>query len=104
MKLDPKFGELSRRLWYKLAKMISRSQKLFLFGRYSLALLLPKKWLTELGAKREELVTINFDRRKGRIILRFKQNPDQSVAPVKLKAAKTKAQKTTTDLQPIPEL
>lgn len=79
------------------------SRKLFLFGRYSLALLLPKKWLTELGVKRGESVEMELDRRRGRVVLRFNQTkptvPAKVVSPTKLKDTDP-----STDLQPIPEL
>ncbi|QQG50068.1 MAG: hypothetical protein HZB70_00565 [Candidatus Berkelbacteria bacterium] len=46
-------------------------RKLFLFGRYSLALLLPKRWLTELGAKAGTIVSLEMDRARKRIVVRF---------------------------------
>jgi hypothetical protein len=54
---------------------VHSARKLFLFGRYSLALLLPKKWLTELTVERGDLVTMEYDRRRARIILRFSEKP-----------------------------
>ena len=76
------------------------ARKLFLFGRYSLALLLPKKWLTELGVKRGEVVAMEFDRRRGRIVLRFnvQQTPAKPVADRPIKATERD------DLEPIPQI
>lgn len=79
------------------------ARKLFLFGRYSLAMLLPKKWLTEIGAKRGELVAMEFDRRRRRIVLRFSQSPETRLVDV-IVPTKSKKEETPTDLQPIPEL
>lgn len=79
------------------------ARKLFLFGRYSLAMLLPKKWLTEIGAKRGELVAMEFDRRRRRIVLRFNQNAEVSLVK-DVVPTKTKQPEPPSDLQPIPEL
>lgn len=78
-------------------------RKLFLFGRYSLAMLLPKKWLTEIGAKRGESVALEFDRRRGRIVLRFNQNVEAGLENAAV-PPKVKKSEPPTDLQPIPEL
>jgi antitoxin component of MazEF toxin-antitoxin module len=45
------------------------TRKLFLFGRYSLALLLPKRWLTELGIVAGQQVELKFDKTKKRVIV-----------------------------------
>ena len=79
-------------------------RKLFLFGRYSLALLLPKRWLSDLGVKRGDSVELQLDRARQRIVLRF-----SSVVPSKATdEAPDKKQETKSDsqseLQPIPEL
>ena len=79
------------------------ARKLFLFGRYSLAMLLPKKWLTEIGAKRGELVAMEFDRRRGRIVLRFNQSAETNSAK-DVVVTKLKKPEPASDLQPIPEL
>lgn len=73
-------------------------RKLFLFSRYSLALLLPKIWLKELGAERGELVTLNLDRKRGRIVLQFnaKDSPADAIeTPILL---------SQDGLEPIPQL
>ncbi|MEK7170725.1 MAG: hypothetical protein AAB774_00245 [Patescibacteria group bacterium] len=78
-------------------------RKLFLFGRYSLALLLPKKWLTELGVKRGESVRLELDRTRKRVVLRFGQvSSNQAEKPPASK--KPEAAKSDNGLQPIPEL
>lgn len=46
-------------------------RKLFLFGRYSFAVLPPKKWLTELGLKRGDEILLELDRKRGRIVIRL---------------------------------
>jgi bifunctional DNA-binding transcriptional regulator/antitoxin component of YhaV-PrlF toxin-antitoxin module len=46
------------------------NRKLFLFGRYSIALLLPKKWLSEFGAGPGQDVVLEFDASRKRIIVR----------------------------------
>ncbi|MDP3993036.1 MAG: AbrB/MazE/SpoVT family DNA-binding domain-containing protein [bacterium] len=79
------------------------ARKLFLFGRYSLAMLLPKKWLTELGVERGDSVALEFDRRRGRIVLRFNQNAETSLENTVV-SPKVKKSEPPTDLQPIPEL
>jgi hypothetical protein len=79
------------------------ARRLFLFGRYSLAMLLPKKWLIEIGAKRGELVAMEFDRRRRRIVLRFSQNPETRLVDV-IVPTKSKKPEPSSDLQPIPEL
>ncbi len=46
-------------------------RKLFLFGRYSLALLLPKKWLRELSVEAGQEVLLEFDKSRRRIVVRL---------------------------------
>lgn len=79
---------------------VHAARKLFLFGRYSLALLLPKKWLTELGVKRGELVTMEYDRRRGRVVLRF-ETPLNTTKPIASEALNIPDRD---DLEPIPQI
>lgn len=44
-------------------------RKLFLFGRYSIALLLPRNWARELELDNRSFVALEFDRTKKRIIV-----------------------------------
>lgn len=74
----------------------SSERKLFLFGRYSLALLLPKKWLTELRAKRGDIVSLKYDAQKGQIIVSFSE--DTKKKPV------TRQKSSPEDWEPIPQL
>jgi len=76
-------------------------RKLFLFGRYSLALLLPKKWLRELGVEPGQPVELEFDRARRRIVLRL---PTGQSKPPPTKPSKASSEPDSTDLQPIPEL
>lgn len=73
-------------------------RKLFLFGRYSLALLLPKRWLTELGAKAGTIVHLELDRARKRVVVRFGATP--------LPNARRKPTSKSTDpgWEPIPQL
>lgn len=80
-----------------MAKKASR--KFFLFGKYSLALLLPKKWLTELGADRKTTVNLEYDAQKKRIIVKFSQSTN---TPLKKKSKKAKQLDET--WQPIPQI
>lgn len=80
-----------------MAKKATR--KFFLFGKYSLALLLPKKWLTELGADRKTTVNLEYDSRTKRIIVKF--TPANTPKPQKTKK-KTKQLDET--WQPIPQI
>jgi len=74
-------------------------RKFFLFGRYSLAILPPKKWLTELDVKAGDSSLMEFDRKKQRIIIHLQQ-PE-----VKLETIKNPDQlEKTDDWQPIPPL
>lgn len=49
-------------------KRVSK-RKFFLFGKYSLALLLPKKWLTEFQIESGDVREIELDRKRGKIIV-----------------------------------
>ena len=79
---------------------VHAARKLFLFGRYSLALLLPKKWLTELGVERGALVTMEYDRRRGRVVLRFGTSLDTN-KPIVNKPLNVSDRD---DLEPIPQI
>ncbi len=79
-----------------MAKKASR--KFFLFGKYSLALLLPKKWLTELGADRKTTVSLEYDHKKKRIIVKF--SPTSSSKTTKPK----KDKQLDETWQPIPQI
>jgi len=74
------------------------TRKLFLFSRYSLALLLPKTWLNELGIERGELVTLKLDRKRSRIIIKFNSIPNPPVL------TETVDHPSQDDLFPIPQL
>jgi len=78
---------------------VHSERKLFLFGRYSLALLLPKKWLGELGVERGEEVRLELDRKRKRIVIRFSNNTE----PVS-RTRKLKTNKNNPGWQPIPQL
>ncbi|OGD61046.1 hypothetical protein A3A71_02295 [Candidatus Berkelbacteria bacterium RIFCSPLOWO2_01_FULL_50_28] len=58
---------------------IHSTRKLFLFGRYSLALLIPKKWLVALEVNRGDGVELALDRKRRRIVLRFGKTPTTPV-------------------------
>jgi len=84
---------------------VHSSRKLFLFGRYSLALLLPKKWLTELNVERGSLVTMEYDRRRARIVLRFGAPPNLNIRePVVNKPPAPPTHPDRDDLEPIPQI
>lgn len=74
-------------------------RKLFLFGRYSLALLLPKRWLTELGAVAGTVVGLEMDRARKRIVVRFTNTTESAT-----KSKPKRQPKEETDWQPIKEL
>lgn len=79
---------------------IHASRKLFLFGRYSLAMLLPKKWLTDLEAERGDQVALVLDRKRRRIIVQF--DPSATVSPTPETKPTTANQPTEdTGLEPI---
>lgn len=79
------------------------TRKLFLFGRYSLALLLPKKWLRELGVGPGQPVDLEYDRARGRIVMRLSDKTRPAPTTQPKKAAIPKPPEDP-DLQPIPEL
>jgi hypothetical protein len=74
-------------------------RKLFLFGRYSLALLLPKIWLKELGITAGNQVHLEFDRARKRIVVRLN---DQ--ARLTNRARKKPSHTVGSDWTPLPEL
>lgn len=84
---------------------IHSTRKIFLFGRYSLALLPPKKWLQEIGVTDGDQAQMVFDRKKQRIILSF---PGTTAAvldrPRREKITKTTLEGEGGDWQTIPEL
>jgi hypothetical protein len=73
------------------------ARKLFLFGKYSLALLPPKKWLRELGVEAGDQAQVEFDRTKKRLIVSFTGKPG-------LKTKESKNPSGKDDWQPIPQL
>jgi len=75
----------------------SANRKLFLFGRYSIALLPPKKWLNELGVEVGDKAVVELDKKRRRLIVSFKSDNPSSDQP-----AKTKPQ--SDDWEPIPKL
>lgn len=79
----------------------STQRKLFLFGRYSLALLPPKKWLSQLGVKVGDTVTVELDKTKRRLIIRF-DNPHPISA--EHKTSKHGKKSDPDGWQPIPQL
>lgn len=48
-------------------------RKFFLFGHYSLAILPPKKWLTEFNVKEGDSRVIELDRKKQRLIIHLQK-------------------------------
>lgn len=73
---------------------IKSQRKLFLFGKYSLAILPPKKWLTEFDVKRGDILKLELDRRRGRIVISLKDKGE---------AQKPKEPKSSSnDFEPIP--
>lgn len=81
-----------------MAKITSR--KLFLFGKYSLALLLPKKWLRELEINAGQGVQLEFDRKRQRIVVRLNGSKITAPKPSKDKPKTTK----DADWEEIPQL
>ncbi len=80
-------------------------RKLFLFGRYSLALLLPKRWLKELAAERGDEVALQFNKKRHQITIEF--GLKDSHPPVKNDGSAPSPKKKKTDgddWQPIPQL
>lgn len=80
--------------------MRKSERKLFLFGRYSIALLLPKRWLGELEVKAGSFVNLEFDRARKRIVIRF----SSTRAPEKPRRPNTKPAEQSDELEPIPQL
>jgi antitoxin component of MazEF toxin-antitoxin module len=64
--------------------MTSSQRKLFLFGKYSLALLPPKKWLSEMNIKKGDSVELELDKSRKRIIIHLNQ-PSGAVDGLDLK-------------------
>jgi bifunctional DNA-binding transcriptional regulator/antitoxin component of YhaV-PrlF toxin-antitoxin module len=94
--------------------MTSSKRKLFLFGKYSLALLPPKKWLTEMNIKKGDSVELELDKARKRIIIHLGEITPSAPTEGKLtpknitveNAPKRTAKKSTNpdDWQSIPEL
>lgn len=81
--------------------MARKSQrKLFLFGKYSLALLPPKKWLKELGIKEGDYAQLEFDKTRGRIVIRFTAEGESPATPPSTASEEESGQ----GWQPVPEL
>ena len=78
-------------------------RKLFLFGRYSLALLPPKKSLSELGVKAGDVAQVVLDRPKKRLVITF-DVPDASTTPAESPKKTSKAAQPKDGWQQIPEL
>lgn len=75
----------------------SSRRKLFLFGRYSLALLPPKKWLSDLGVKAGDEAIVEFDKTKKRLIVSFSHQFNEDLT-------NNKKIDQPDDWQPIPKL
>lgn len=71
------------------------SRKFFLFGKYSLALLLPKKWLVEYQIEDGSIRKVELDRKKERVII--------SLRPTEQPSAPQETDKKE-DFTPIPTL
>lgn len=83
--------------------MTRKSQrKLFLFGKYSLALLPPKKWLTELGIKQGDNVMLELDRSRRRIVVRL--SPAELTDKPSQPKSDVKKSETGEEWESIPEL
>ncbi len=81
-------------------------RKLFLFGKYSLALLPPKKWLNELGIKKGDTVGLEFDRTRKRIVIRLGDTVEKDEAPeiAKEEISHKESEDISEDWQSIPEI
>ncbi len=81
-------------------------RKFFLFGKYSLALLIPKKWLSELGVGEQSTVRIEYEAKKKKIVLRFDDSDviHKPNKPKTKKAADPASDKEDETWQPIPQL
>ena len=66
-------------------------RKLFLFGKYSLALLLPKKWLMEQGVEIGDEVELEYFAKKGRVIVKLANTEKAPVKAAKIKKTKPKS-------------
>jgi len=77
----------------------SSKRKLFLFGRYSLALLPPKKWLSDLGVKAGDEAVVEFDKAKKRLIVSFSTEALEGKDKLN-----EKADTSSDDWQPIPRM
>lgn len=71
-----------------------------MFGRYSLALLLPKTWLRELGVGAGNQVHLEFDRARKRIVVRLEEGKSVTAPATRKKPVKS----AETDWTPLPEL
>ena len=85
-----------------MKKVVRR--KLFLFGRYSLALLPPKKWLTKLGVEEGDSVEIEMNASKNRMIIHFHPENKTQTTPDKDKPTSKKPDKPNDGWEPIPQL
>ncbi len=88
-------------MWYMSSMARHTDRKLFLFGRYSLALLLPKLWLKELGIQAGSLVHLEFDRSRARIVVRLRPAPTKELPQTKKRKTPPKPD---TGWEPLPEL
>lgn len=79
------------------------ARKLFLFGRYSLALLLPKKWLRELEVGPGQNVQLEFDKTRKRIVIRLTDSTP-TAPTTKKKTSNPQKPPKDGDWQPIPQL
>jgi len=79
-------------------------RRLFLFGRYSLALLLPKKWLNYLGAERGTTLQLELDKKRKRIVVRFGKSAELTKPKNTEATSKTIKPDPQNDLEPIPPL
>lgn len=77
------------------------ARKLFLFGRYSLALLLPKSWLAELNIEAGDSVELEFYQSSRRIVVKFRSVRRPGAA---LTANQLNEEPSRKDWQPLPEL
>jgi len=79
------------------------SRKLFLFGRYSIALLLPKKWLVEHNVKIGDIIDLELDNKKERIIVKLNSSAPAK-AKIKKKSSRQAGENDKTDWEPIPQM
>lgn len=83
------------------------NRKLFRFGQYSLALLVPKSWLREQGIEPGHSVELEYQRSKQQIVLHLNSNPaDPKPAPKPVAKISSSTQMATSDSdwEPIPQL